>query len=79
MYKKDGLLVACFLFGNLVRTRLPSQAIGLAVPVGRKKSDVSTIFYNHFHHGLTQEKFGSEEVRLAPLVPLPTIEATIHN
>ena len=35
--------------------------------------------YYHFHHGFTQEKFGSEEVRLAPLAPLSTIEATIHN
>ena len=25
----------------------------------------------HVHHGLTQEKLGSEEVRLAPLAPLP--------
>ena len=29
--------------------------------------------YHHIHHGLTQEKFESEEVRLAPLTPLPTI------
>ena len=29
--------------------------------------------YYHIHYGLTQEKFGSEEVRLAPLTPLPTI------
>ena len=35
--------------------------------------------HHHFHHGLTQEKFGSEEVRLAPLAPLPKIEATTHN
>ena len=28
-------------------------------------------FCNHLHHGLTQEKLGSEEVRLAPLAPLP--------
>ena len=29
--------------------------------------------YYHIHDGLTQEKLGSEEVRLAPLTPLPTI------
>ena len=33
------------------------------------------IFYYHLHLGLTQEKFGSEEVRLAPLAPLPTIHS----
>ena len=35
--------------------------------------------YYHIHHGLTQEKFGREEGRLALLAPLPTIEAMIHN
>ena len=29
--------------------------------------------YHHIYHGLTQEKFGSEEVKIAPLTPLPTI------
>ena len=29
--------------------------------------------YYHIHHGLTKEKFGSEEVGLAPLTPLLTI------
>ena len=29
--------------------------------------------YYHIHHGLTQEKFGRKEARLAPLTPLPTI------
>ena len=33
----------------------------------------------HIHHGLTQEKFGSEEKRLVLTAPLPTIEATIHT
>ena len=32
--------------------------------------------YHHLHHGLTQEKLGSEEGRLALLTPLPT---TISN
>ena len=41
--------------------------------VGGKESEIKIISYNHFHHGLTQEKFGNEEVRLAPLTPLPTI------
>ena len=36
-------------------------------------------FYYHIHHGLTQEKFGSEEGRLARFAPLSTIEATIHT
>ena len=30
-------------------------------------------FFYHTHHGLTHDKFGNEEVRLAPLIPLPTI------
>ena len=35
--------------------------------------------YHPLHLGLTQEKFGSEKMRLAPLAPLPTIEVKIHN
>ena len=46
---------------------------------GEKKVKYKSFYYYHFHHGLTQKKFGSEEVRLAPLALLPTIEATIHN
>ena len=42
-------------------------------------SDVLLFYLLSLHHGLTQEKFGSEEVRLASLAPLPTIEATNHN
>ena len=41
---------------------------------GEEESDVYHNFLlYHIHHGLTQEKFGSEEVRLAPRTPLPTI------
>ena len=47
----------------------------MAVRVGGRGSDVYIFFYYHIHHGLTQKKFGSEEVRLAPLTPLPTIRS----
>ena len=55
---------------QIVRTRLPSQAIDSAVCDGKKR--VAYIFYinYHLHHGLTQEKMGNGEVRLTPLPPL---------
>ena len=46
---------------------------------GEKSVTYNQFSYYHIHHGLTREKFGSEGGRLAPLAPLPTIEATIQT
>ena len=64
-------------FRRLCRCRhvfRPSD-IRLAVRVGGKWA----WRINYFLLSLTQEKFGSEERRLALLAPLPSIEATIHT
>ena len=47
---------------------------------GGKESDVYIIFLlSYSPRTYSEEKFGIEEMRLALLAPLPTVEATIHT